>query len=152
MSTLQILELIAPEFSMPIERECPTCHGKVAIQRKECPFCHTALIKTRGRPKGTTAANGYNVGGNRIGRPKGTTEARGFNVGKHGGRPKGTTAARGFGVGRHGGRPKGTTAANGHSVGGNRVGRPTAALRINVGKDILVVFNSSSSLYMSTQP
>ena len=132
---LQILKLIAPEFRMPIERECPTCHGKVATQEKECPFCHTTLKKPRGRPKGTTTAMGFSVG-KRGGRPKGTTEARGFNVGKRGGRPKGTTAARGFGVGR--GRPKGTTEARGFKVG-KRGGRPkgsstSEALRLNVAK------------------
>ena len=43
------------------------------------------------------------------GRPEGTTAERGFEVGREGGRPEGTTAERGFGVGREGGRLEGTS-------------------------------------------
>ena len=132
---LQILKLIAPEFRMPIERECPTCHGKVATQEKDCPFCHTTLKKPRGRPKGTTTAMGFSVG-KRGGRPKGssTSEALRLNVAKHSGHPKGTNEARGINVGKHGDHPKGTS----------------EALEFNSGKDILVTFSFSSNLYVPT--
>ena len=150
---LQILKLIAPEFRMPIERECPTCHGKVATQEKECPFCHTTLKKPRGRPKGTTTAMGFSVG-KRGGRPKGTTEARGFIVGKRGGRPKGssTSEALRLNVAKHSGRPKGTNEARGINVGkhGDHPKGTSEALEFNSGKDILVTFSFSSNLYVPT--
>ena len=72
-----------------------------------------------GRPKGTTATDGYGVSG---GRPRGTTAIDGYGV--SGGRPRGTTAIDGYGV--SGGRPKGTTASEGYGVfhsGGRPKGR-----------------------------
>ena len=60
------------------------------------------VYKTRGRPMGSTEANGFSVGKSG-GRPIGSTECNGFDSSKAGGRPIGTTKLRGFGVGLRGG-------------------------------------------------
>ena len=56
------------------------------------------MYKTRGRPVGSTEANGFSVGKSG-GRPTGSTEANGFDSSIVGGKPIGTTKLRGFGVG-----------------------------------------------------
>ena len=94
-------------------------------------------MRKRGRPVGTTSANGYKVG-RKGGRPKGTVRDAGCIVGVSGGRPLGTTAAAGYNVSD--GRPEGTTVAAGYRVGvssgrpegttldkGYGVGRPNSA-------------------------
>ena len=130
-------------------RACSSCNEKVHVRQKKCKHCGFILLRSAGRPTGTTAAAGFNVSLSRGrpagtnaaagfdvsgGRPTGTTAAAGFNVSMSGGRPTGTTAVAGFNVSMSGGRPTGTTAAAGFNVSmsGGRPTGTTAAAGFNV--------------------
>ena len=77
-----------PKFNKP----CPNCSAKVHVQQRVCKVCHTKLplgwckqeLPTKGRPKHTNKASGYNLD---KGRAKATTQEKRFKVGKSTGRP-----------------------------------------------------------------
>ena len=105
-------------------RKCKACQHDNHFNSKKCKRCGGALdITSPGRPRGTTASEGYGASG---GRPKGTTANEGYGVSHSGGRPRGTTASEGYGVSHSGGRPRETTASEGYGVshsGGRPKGR-----------------------------
>ena len=97
-------------------KKCSYCHQDNPFRCKSCKFCNESSKKRVGRPKGTTASAGYNVGRNG-GRPLRASEAEGYVVPKAGRRTSGSTEAEGYGVGKAGGRPTGSTEAEGYGVG-----------------------------------
>ena len=115
-----------PKFNKP----CPNCSAKVHVQQCVCKVCHTKLplgwckqeLPTKGRPKHTNKAAGYNLD---KGRAEATTQEDGFKVGKSTGRTKGTTQENGFKVGKSTGRTKGTSREAGFSVSTGRTKETT---------------------------
>ena len=95
-------------------KQCKSCLHTNHFNAKVCKVCGDKL-GTRGRPRGTSVNEGYEVG---TGRPTGTSASEGYNVSS--GRPTGTSASEGYNVGT--GRPTGTSACEGYNVG---TGRPT---------------------------
>ena len=68
-------------------KKCKACQHDNHFNSKKCKRCGGALdIASPGRPRGTTASEGYGASG---GRPRGTTASEGYGVFPSGGRPKG---------------------------------------------------------------